>query len=517
MQANSVINSGLMRIDSLLSGDKWGGSLGTGAILSYSFPYADIDSALWPENYSLTNEPWTLSTVALNSTQQIAAQLAMQQWSNVANVEFFKTVETLTTFGTIRFTLTADQSSLDTWGWSYFPSSFSEVSGDVWLNNPVLQHDWSVGSFNFSSLMHELGHSLGLKHPFEGFNALTGVEDSAQYSLMSYTDHPYANYRTVVEAPTSYSWEISAVQPQTPMLYDIATMQYLYGANMDYATGDDVYTFDNNTPFFKTIWDAGGEDTISVKNFDESCLIDLRDGHFSSLTILSDSLPTWSTEQDDRVLYDGTDNLAIAYNVTIENAEGGMANDVIIGNAANNILDGGAGRDFFISSELLVDVSIAKASGDMSFTVNSQEGGTDLLINVERIIFADKGVALDFDDAAGQTAKLLGSVFGIQSVQNSQYAKIGLDLLDDGMLYQDLAALCLQAAGATSHAQIVELLWFNLLGSKPTVAQAQPYIDMLDQGMSTGGFGVMVADLDLNMNNINFLGLSQSGLVFDLA
>ncbi len=194
-----------------------------------------------------------------------------------------------------------------------------------------------------------------------------------------------------------------------------------------------------------------------------------------------------------------------------------MANDVIIGNAANNILDGGAGRDFFISSELLVDVSIAKASGDMSFTVNSQEGGTDLLINVERIIFADKGVALDFDDAAGQTAKLLGSVFGIQSVQNSQYAKIGLDLLDDGMLYQDLAALCLQAAGATSHAQIVELLWFNLLGSKPTVAQAQPYIDMLDQGMSTGGFGVMVADLDLNMNNINFLGLSQSGLVFDLA
>lgn len=526
MQASGVVNSGSMWIDSLLSGDKWGGALGTGAILSYSFPYTDLDSALWIENYSLTNEPWTLPTSSLTSTQQTAAQQAMQQWSNVANIDFFETAETSTSYGTIRFTLTADQSSLNTWGWSYYPSSYSEVSGDVWLNSPVLLQDWSEGSANFSSLMHELGHALGLKHPFDGNYTLSGGEDTAQYSLMSYTDHPYANYRTVIETPMNYSWEISAVQPQTPMLYDIATMQYLYGANMDYATGDDVYTFDNTTPFFKTIWDAGGNDTISVKNFSESCLIDLRAGTFSSLTILSDSLPTWSTEQDDRVLYDGTDNLAIAYNVTIENVIGGHGDDVLIGNDVDNVFSGMAGNDTvygnngldtLLRSEAYAECLIEHRGAALAFNVSGLVDGTDVLDGVERIEFTDVGLALDLDGAAGVTAKLLGSVFGVQSVQNSEYAKIGLDLLDGGMSYQDLAALCFQAAGAISHAQIVDLLWLNLVGSAPTTAQAQPYVDMMDQGMSTGDFGVMVADLELNMDNINFLGLSQSGLVFDLA
>src|SRR5262249_56694422 len=40
-----------------------------------------------------------------------------------------------------------------------------------------------------------------------------------------------------------------------------------------------------------------------------------------------------------------TNNLAIAYNVTIENAIGGSGNDTITGNDANNTLWGGPGND----------------------------------------------------------------------------------------------------------------------------------------------------------------------------
>src|SRR6185369_665709 len=39
------------------------------------------------------------------------------------------------------------------------------------------------------------------------------------------------------------------------------------------------------------------------------------------------------------------DTVAIAYGVTIENATGSAGNDVIIGNDAANVLDGGAGND----------------------------------------------------------------------------------------------------------------------------------------------------------------------------
>ena len=39
------------------------------------------------------------------------------------------------------------------------------------------------------------------------------------------------------------------VEPSTPMLYDIAAIQYMYGANMSYNTGNNVYLLpDSNDP-----------------------------------------------------------------------------------------------------------------------------------------------------------------------------------------------------------------------------------------------------------------------------
>jgi hypothetical protein len=130
------------------------------------------------------------------------------------------------------------------------------------------------------------------------------------------------------------------------MLYDIAAMQFLYGANTSYNAGNDVYTFDPTKPFLRTIWDGGGVDTISVANFSKGCTIDLQAGHFSSIMIPSDSTAgyTWSSAPP-VATYNGTNNLAIAYGCVIENAIGGSGNDVLIGNEADNRLDGGGGSD----------------------------------------------------------------------------------------------------------------------------------------------------------------------------
>ncbi|MEA3465757.1 MAG: M10 family metallopeptidase [Thermodesulfobacteriota bacterium] len=518
MQTSSVSSTGINCIDSLLTGDKWGDAAGIAATLSYSFPYADSTSALWERDYSDDNEPWNFSIGGLNTTQQQAAVLAVQQWASVANIDFNEVQEGGDGVGAIRFTLIDSPTEDETWGWAYFPSSYGETGGDVWLNAPVLEQEWDVGSVNFSSLLHELGHALGFKHSFEDGVTLPTDEDSNQYTVMSYTEHKYANYREVTETATNYSWTISPVQPQTPMLYDIAAMQHLYGANMDYATEDDLYTFDPQTPFFKTIWDAAGNDTLSVQNFTENCLLDLRAGKFSTLTILSDSLPEWSTEEEgDAILYDGTDNLAIAFNVVIENAMGGRGNDVFIGNSVDNILTGGEGIDFLISDEILSGSSVQKLGEGLAFELLHDAGDIDSLVDIERLIFSDKGLALDLSGAAGKAAKILGATFGAESVDNSAYVKIGLDLLGDGMSYEDLTALAIEAAGATTNEQVVDLLWTNLVGSHPSSAQAQPYVQMLNDGMSAGELGVFAADLELNHNNIDLLGLAQTGLVFDLA
>jgi hypothetical protein len=525
MLTTSVALSGLNLVDALVVGDKWGNGVGNGVDLTFSFPYGITNTAQWEQDYSVANEP-TLPTGGLSNLEQQAASNALQQWANVADIQFSQVEDIGSQFGVLRITLIDDQSAAGTWGWAYFPSSYGECGGDIWINQQVISSDWAVGSSNFSSLLHEIGHALGLKHPFEDGVTLPAQSDSNQYTLMSYSEHPFANYRSVEQTLHSYSYEIEAIQPSTPMLYDIAAIQYLYGANMNYATGDNVYSFDPETPFFMTLWDAGGVDTISVESFQEGCKIDLRAGQFSSLTILSDELPAWSTVEDDEILYDGTDNLAIAYQVTIENAIGGQGDDLLIGNNVDNVFRAGGGNDTIygqggIDTLVRLDTysscTVEKQGANLLFTIAGEDEGADHIENVERIVFGDIGLALDLDAAAGTTAKILGATFGAASVANTAFVKIGLDLLDDGMSDVTLAALAINAAGAESNAQIVDLLWTHLVGSHPSAAEAQPFIDQLDNGLNPGALGMMAANLELNTENIGLIGLAESGLLFDLA
>ena len=188
---------------------------------------------------------------------------------------------------------------------------------------------------------------------------------------MSYTDAPKSTFNTVItDSNGSINWNSFTVYPETPMLLDIAAIQYLYGANTTYKTGDDLYTFDTRTPFFKTIWDAGGKDTISVSNFTEDCEINLNAGSFSKITIKSDSTAGYSWLSAPPVpTYDGTNNLCIAYSVVIENVIGGGGNDKLIGNSANNSLDGGSGNDTMYGGDGndTFDWDATKRAGDDTF------------------------------------------------------------------------------------------------------------------------------------------------------
>ena len=53
-------------------------------------------------------------------------------------------------------------------------------------------------------------------------------------------------------------------EPITPQLYDVAALQYLYGANIVTRSGNNTYVADAS---IKTIWDGGGIDVINAGNY----------------------------------------------------------------------------------------------------------------------------------------------------------------------------------------------------------------------------------------------------------
>jgi len=209
--ASVVVDSSDVNINALNSGNKWGGPVGSGTFLSFSFPWLNGASAWFSgyggQPYSNKGE-WTAPyRSGLSTIQQAAATQALETWSNVANITFARVQDTESTVGDIRFAFSSAEGLSNWWGWSRYPNSYWPHAGDVWINYEYAKDtDWSNGSANFKSLIHEIGHSLGLKHPFEDNPVIPAQYDSRLFTVMSYTAAPKNLWVTVTNSGSSYSW-----------------------------------------------------------------------------------------------------------------------------------------------------------------------------------------------------------------------------------------------------------------------------------------------------------------------
>ena len=69
-------------------------------------------------------------------------------------------------------------------------------------------------------------------------------------------------------------------------------------------------------------------------------------------------------------------------------------------------------------------------------------------------------------------------------------------------------------AGKAAHADIVDLLWNNIMGTTIPTAERAYWIGLLDSGVSVGAVTVMAADSSQNATHIDLIGLAATGLAY---
>ena len=204
---------------------------------------------------------------------------------------------------------------------------------------------------------------------------------------------------------------------------------------------------------------------------------------------------------------------------------GGNGNDTLVGGNGKDFIYGGSNNDEIFGGELIDNIYFTGKFNEYSIVRNQgytivtdklfNRDGIDYVFDGERLIFSDYSKAYDLNGSAGTTAKLLGSIFGKDSISNKKYVGIGLGLLDTGWTYENIVTLALDAASVKTNDQIVELLWLNVIGVKASSTDKAPFINLLENGMPMSELVRLASDSTFNVANINLVGLIQSGLEYE--
>ncbi len=321
-------------IRSLLWGTKWDNNN-----LTYAIPYAD------------NNKTWGFYDSTLPQIRS-----ALKAFSDVTKIEF-QEINPNSFSADITFFDSYDADLIDAGGIANPPMEEGQIGynyyteGDVLLNYNFSENDYKHGKDGYFTLIHEFGHAMGLAHPHDdggGSSIFPGVKDeddlgendlnNVRYTIMSYNDKGFK------------------VLPITPMAFDIAALQAIYGTS-DNNTGDNVYNLYNAIDgYYECLWDTGGSDTIAyyryyIEAWDsyswgwDDIVIDLRaatliDGDIHAGGYFSGSMEkSFAYEGDER------GGFYIAHGVIIENIKSGTGNDYLVGNHADNHIEANEGDD----------------------------------------------------------------------------------------------------------------------------------------------------------------------------
>ena len=550
--------SELQTIDSLIYSHKWFiDDLQDTYDLSYSF--INKNSVFDDFNYdSETNSNILWSSLdEFNLVQKTALRNVISEWSQVSGITFLEVEESETTVGDIRLGLSSEVQSLvgDATGFAYLPGNFYPSSGDIWFNSNANDlfggfvtstfenSEFKPGSLAYYTALHEFGHALGLKHPFETLpeakSVLSSNLDEISNTIMSYTY--VANDSSVLGLN---------IYPSTPMSYDISAIQHLYGKNVSFGIEDTTYYFGDGQFYFETIWDPNGVDTISYDG-NYSLNINLIPGSGSFVGKEVETYGNNSSYSEYAI-----PNIWLSNNTEIENVIGSRGNDVIRGNYLNNEISGGLGNDFIFGEDgndvikggpgsdtveggagfdvykltYAYDNYSLNQVSDETWLIDGNPGeGDDLITGIERLSFGDvtfgdsmiQIVALDTGpgETAGQAYRLYQAAFARMpdgqgvSYHVNDIEKNGLNLYQVAQNFLASPEFLDKYGSNLSDIDYVNALYQNVLGRSGSETEVKFYIDnfekekteagYMDRGMALIGFSESPENISLVASQID--------------
>jgi methionine-rich copper-binding protein CopC len=359
----------------------------------YRLSYAFVDSvvpgvALHASFFAYgTPEGESQKFVPASPVFKAAVRDAMAAWSAVADVTFVEVANASQANLVIARTNIGRNVAAFT-GMGVDPGDTSPTAFAVGMH--LQDADFEKSQFGFQTLLHELGHVIGLRHPWEQYHQLSSELLQPSYTVMAYG----------VKSPGSY--------PQGPRPLDIAAAQYLLGAPRS-TSGDDIIRVDARDTFLVVVGDRGGLDLLDMSDHTADITLDLTPGSMGRMG-------------------GGLNNVHIAYGTVIERVRAGSGDDRITGRSGPETLEGGAGRDTLsggpgddvlaggigldtaVFSGARANYTITWKPDTKSFRVVSAAEGSDTLTGIDRLQFADvKLLASALRDGANSAPTLAGT------------------------------------------------------------------------------------------------------------
>lgn len=353
----------------ILSGSSWSGDAGSPTVVTYSFETMAQDYLL-ESDYS---QAYVDSFQQFTNIQRSLAQSALDAWAEVSGVIL---VEVGSGEGDMRFAnynFNEDPNNATFSGYAYYPGRSIgqygayeyELGGDVFINTG------RIGNMSWGLIAHEIGHAIGLEHPFSGDLVLDAPFDNGTYTIMSYNRGSVNTLGIFDVQAAQHVYGTPGFAPSTTG--GVTSFAFDEGAMRVTQGWGDAASAITGTSLTDVIAAGAGDDTI---------------GGFAG----DDDL---SGEGGNDRIDGGNGDDRIDGGAGNDDIQGGDGNDTIIGSAGSDTLDGGQGNqestfvdliDYSAAqSAIFVDIDRFETSTFVSGFAEGDDIGEDVLYGFSNI------------------------------------------------------------------------------------------------------------------------------------